>query len=176
MNMHQSSESKVIVIISATVEWNAITEIYPDAEKLVSPYGQWFSVDLDVSGEIMSVLFFQGGWGKISAAASTQYVIDRWSPLLLVNLGACGGFEGKIEKGTIILVERTIVYDIIEQMLDAEDAVEYYTTEVDLSWLVPPYPQEVNRTFLVSGDRDLMVEDIPELTAKFGAVAGDWES
>ena len=31
-------------------------------------------------------------------------------------------------------------------------------------------------TLLVSGDRDLRVEDIPHLKADFGAVAGDWES
>lgn len=49
-------------------------------------------------------MFFHGGWGKIAAVASAQYVIDRWSPELLVNLGTCGGFEGEITKGTIILV------------------------------------------------------------------------
>ncbi|MBI4639200.1 MAG: hypothetical protein HY731_00795 [Candidatus Tectomicrobia bacterium] len=40
-----------------------------------------------------------------------------------MNLGTCSGFEGRIEKGTIILVERTIVYDIIEQMLDFDESI-----------------------------------------------------
>ena len=83
---------------------------------------------------------------------------------------------GAIEKGTIVLAERTIVYDIIEQMLDADDAISHYTTDIDLSWLGAPYPQEVYRTLLVSGDRDLVVEEIPVLKAKYGAVVGDWES
>jgi adenosylhomocysteine nucleosidase len=45
-----------------------------------------------------------------------------------------------------------------------------------LSWLREPYPQSVRRTLLVSADRDLIVEDIPQLKAQYGAVAGDWES
>ncbi|RPI83169.1 MAG: hypothetical protein EHM41_16570 [Chloroflexi bacterium] len=45
--------------------------------------------------------------GKISAAASTQYIIDRWNPDLLINLGTCGGFEGCIERGAVVLVEKT---------------------------------------------------------------------
>ena len=36
------------------------------------------------------------------------------------NLGTCGGFEGEIERGTLLLVERTLVYDIFEQMGDCD--------------------------------------------------------
>ncbi|MBI4639259.1 MAG: 5'-methylthioadenosine/S-adenosylhomocysteine nucleosidase [Candidatus Tectomicrobia bacterium] len=174
--MSQLPEFKTIVIISANIEWQVLCGLFPDAKFQASPYGQWFSADLDIHERKEPVLFFQGGWGKISAAASTQYVIDRWSPQLLMNLGTCGGFEGRIEKGTIILVERTIVYDIIEQMLDFDESIAHYTTEIDLSWLGEPYPHEVYRTFLLSGDRDLVAKDIPDLKAKYGAVAGDWES
>ena len=85
---------------------------------------------------------FHGGWGKISAAATAQYVIDHFKPDLLINLGTCGGFEGRIETGTIILVERTLVYDIIEQMSDGAEAIEHYSSELDLTWLPVnlPYP------------------------------------
>jgi adenosylhomocysteine nucleosidase len=106
--------------------------------------------------EAKPYLFFQGGWGKIAAAAWTQYVIDRWRPKLLVNLGTCGGFEGRIERGEILLVEKTIVYDITEQMGDAQQAIDHYSTEIDLTWLGEPYPLAVQRSLLVSGDRDLM--------------------
>ena len=126
--------------------------------------------------ESLLYLFFQGGWGKIAAAASTQFVIDRWKPKLLINLGTCGGFDGQIERGEILLVEKTIVYDIIEQMGDAQQAIEHYTTEIDLSWLGEPFPLAVRRSLLVSGDRDLLSKDVPDLAARYGAVAGDWES
>jgi adenosylhomocysteine nucleosidase len=103
-------------------------------------------------------------------------VIDRWKPDLLVNLGTCGGFAGEVERGEILLVERTLVYDIIEQMGDYDEHIAHYTTEIDLGWLREPFPQVVRRSLLVSGDRDLLVEDVPLLKERFGAVAGDWES
>ncbi len=169
-------EGKIVVLISSNTEWRVIRTLFADAEPQPSPWGQWFVVDLDVDKRSETVLFFNGGWGKIAAAGSTQYVIDRWSPTLLINLGTCGGFEGEIEKGDIVLVERTVVYDLVEQMGDYEETINHYKTDIDLSWLGKQYPQDVRRTLIVSGDRDLMVEDIPRLKTEFGAVAGDWES
>jgi len=172
--MHELSVSrpiKIVVLISADAEWQAVRQIFPVGEINVSPFGEWFILD-DARG----VVAFQGGWGKISAAASTQYVIDRWKPELLINLGTCGGFEGKIERGTIILVERTIVYDIIEQMAEDLPFLEFYQTEIELSWLREPFPLPVVRSQMVSGDRDLVVDEIPTLIERYGAVAGDWES
>jgi adenosylhomocysteine nucleosidase len=167
---------RIVVIISANIEWQAIRSFFPAIEPQVSPLGQWFVVELDLGGRREPVIFFHGGWGKIAAAASAQYVLDRWAPALLVNLGTCGGFKGGIEKGEIILVERTIVYDIIEQMVDPQEAIAHYTTDIDLSWLGDDYPQAVRRTLIVTGDRDLVMDDIPRLKAEYGAVAGDWES
>ena len=169
-------EFPFVVVISANAEWRVVRDSFPDADLRPSPFGHWFVVDLDVGGQTEAVLFFHGGWGKIAAAASTQYAIDRWAPELLINLGTCGGFEGEIERGTVILVERTVVYDIVEQMSDPQAVIAHYTTDLDLAWLAEPYPQQVRRTLLVSGDRDLLVEEIPRLKAEFGAVAGDWES
>jgi adenosylhomocysteine nucleosidase len=166
------SSCKAAVLISANSEWRAVRRIFPEANYQQSPFGEWFVTELNHE----PVLFFQEGWGKIAAAASTQYVIDHWAPALLVNLGTCGGFEGEIEKDTIVLVERTIVYDIIEQMGDYDAHIAHYSTPIDLSWLAEPYPQPVRRTLLVSADRDLLADEIPQLKAKFGAVAGDWES
>jgi adenosylhomocysteine nucleosidase len=160
------------VLISANVEWRAIRTIFPDCRCEVSPYGEYF--ETEVGGR--PYRFFHGGWGKIAAAGSTQYVIDRWQPQLLINLGTCGGFEGEIERGAIVLVEKTIVYDIIEQMGDFDEHIAHYTTEIDLSWLAEPYPLPVQRGLLVSGDRDLVVEELPELKRRYLAAAGDWES
>jgi adenosylhomocysteine nucleosidase len=166
----------VVVIISANVEWSVVRQLYPQPESQSSPYGEWFIADLDVSGQAMPVLFFHGGWGKISAAASCQYVIDRWRPELLVNLGTCGGFTGTITQGTIIWVDRTIVYDIVEQMFDAEEAIGFYQTEIDLSWLGANYPHSVHRGVLLSADRDIIAGDVPMLRRRFDGVAADWES
>ncbi len=164
-----------VVLISANVEWRIVKRLVRPATVQHSPLGEWFIHPVGDDPQ-RRVIFFHGGWGKIAAAASTQLVVDLWRPSLLVNLGTCGGFAGAVEKGTILLVERTVVYDIYEQMADPDEHIQHYTTQIDLSWLAEPYPQPVLRTVLVSGDRDLRPEDIPYLRERFGAVAGDWES
>ncbi|MGE5139513.1 MAG: hypothetical protein ACM3JD_08640 [Rudaea sp.] len=167
---------RAIVLISADAEWAALQKLLVPSQNCPSPFGEWFTLNLPIAGRDEEVLFFHGGWGKISAAASTQYVIDRWSPSVLVNLGTCGGFDGFVERGSIVLVEKTIVYDIVEQMGDQAEHIAHYSTGIDLSWLATPYPQPVLRTLLVSGDRDLIAQEVQELAARYGAVAGDWES
>jgi adenosylhomocysteine nucleosidase len=163
---------KTVVIISANAEWRVMKELYPHLEMQNSPYGEFAEHTFDAQ----PVTLFHGGWGKISAAASTQYVIDHFQPELIVNLGTCGGFEGLIERGTIILVEKTIVYDIIEQMSDPDEAIEYYSAEMDMSFLPRILPAPVLRGLLVSADRDIVSTDIPALIKKYDAVAADWES
>jgi len=162
----------VVVILSAGGEWRVALDILSPEQLQHTPYGEWFRHTIDDR----PVIFMHGGWGKISAAASTQYAIDIWQPDLLINLGTCGGFAGAIERDTIVLVERTLVYDIIEQMSDADAAIDFYSTQLDLSWLKPPYPQPVLRARLVSADRDILAEDIPLLRERYDAVAADWES
>jgi adenosylhomocysteine nucleosidase len=167
----------VVVIISADIEWRAVRTLFPAGApgiicEGVTPLGEWF----ELAGAPGPLVCFHGGWGKIAAAASAQYVIEHWRPVLLVNLGTCGGFEGLIERGTIILATQTIVYDIIEQMGDFDAHIAHYTTDLDLSWLPQPDPPGVRRTRLVSGDRDLVSSEIAHLQARYAAVAGDWES
>lgn len=161
-----------VVTISANAEWQFVRGFYPAMPVQTSSLGEWFEMQL--SGQ--PVIFFHGGWGKIAAAASTQYILGRWNPDLLVNLGTCGGFAGAIDRGTVLLVERTLVYDIIEQMSDPQAAIRHYTVELDLSWLREPYPQAVQRSLLVSADRDICLPDIPMLIEQYSASAADWES
>ena len=163
---------KTVIIISANAEWHAVKELYPNLELQNSPYGEL----ADIIIENRPLTLFHGGWGKISAAATAQYVIDYLKPDLLINLGTCGGFAGRIETGSIILVERTVVYDIVEQMTDSNEAIEHYSTELNLSFLPQVLPFPVLRGLLVSADRDIIFEDIPSLIEKYSAVAADWES
>lgn len=166
---------KTVVLVSANSEWRAVKAILTPAEVTSTPLGETF--------DLGPVTYFHGGCGKISAAATTQYAIDHFQPDLLVNLGTCGGFAGRIERGTVILVTKTIVYDILEQMSDPDEAIAKYSTEIDLSWLpddgrrtMDHGPLSIVRGPLVSADRDLRPADIPMLVEKYQAVAADWES
>src|SRR5210317_1707016 len=135
----------VVVLVSADAEWRAVRGLVPVRSAVETPYGGCFRDDRPINGKELEVLFLHGGWGKIAAGASTQYAIDRWQPKLLVNLGTCGGFEGHIERGEIVLAEKTLVYDIYEQMGDPGSHIDHYTTHIDLSWLEKPYPSQVRR-------------------------------
>jgi adenosylhomocysteine nucleosidase len=164
----------VVVIISANAEWRAVEQILPHPVRLDSPLGHWFTAEL--GAEEIPCVFFHGGWGKIAAAASTQYVIQHCQPRLLVNLGTCGGFDGHVARGAIVLAERTVVYDIHEQMGEFDEHIAHYTTKLDLGWLGDELPADVVRAPIVSADRDLFAADIPRLHRDFGAVVADWES
>jgi adenosylhomocysteine nucleosidase len=174
--MTENFTPQAVVIISADGEWTVLKDLIQADPLYHSPFGEYFVMELPIAGRNEPVLFFSGGWGKVAAAASAQYVIQRWSPKILLNMGTCGGFESEIQKGTIILAEQTLVYDIINQIGSFESAIRKFTTDIDLTWLKKPYPQPVLRTLIVSGDRDIVVEDIPRLKADYGAVAADWES
>jgi adenosylhomocysteine nucleosidase len=186
----------IVVLISADAEWLAVKQILAPSKINLFPLGEYFDLKSItrhsslftrhsslVTRRPPPVTFFHGGWGKISAAATAQYVIDHFRPNLLINLGTCGGFEGCVARGTVILVEKTIVYDILEQMTDPDEAIAHYATEIDLSWLrfsnqlsVVSDQLAVIRGLLVSADRDILASDIPLLVEKYGAVAADWES
>lgn len=163
---------KIVVLISANDEWMIIKKIFPGVALQNSIFGEWFSV---VKGS-RELIYFHGGWGKISAAASAQFVIDHFNPGLIINPGTCGGFNTHIDVGKIILVEKTIVYDIFERMGDAESAIDFYSTTIDLSWAAFSLPQNVQRGVLLSADRDIIPHDVDGLISRFGAVAADWES
>ena len=166
----------VVVLVSADTEWRAVRQLLPDKTIQQTPYGECFRQDSMLNNEERKIIVMHGGWGKIAACASTQYAIDRWRPKLLVNLGTCGGFAEEIGRGEIVLADRTLVYDIYEQMGEPESHIDHYTTDIDLSWLEEPYPTTVRRGLLISGDRDLVPGEIIDLKRRFGAIAGDWES
>jgi adenosylhomocysteine nucleosidase len=166
-----------VILISAGAEWRAL---FPDlvarlpghSPVTTSPYGEWFKARVNDR----RVIFLHGGWGKVAAAASAEYAISRWQPERILNLGTCGGFAGLAEPGEILLAEETVIYDIIEQMGDPQEAIRHYSTRPRLEGLPEKLPFPLRRVRLISADRDILPAEIPALISKFGAVAADWES
>jgi adenosylhomocysteine nucleosidase len=167
---------RIVVLISADAEWRAVRALLPDASVSPTPFGEWFVREVESKGGQRPVVFFHGGWGKIAAAGSTQYAIDRWKPARLVNLGTCGGFAGATRKGDVVLAEKTVVYDIVELMGDSSEAIADYTTELGVGAISDDVPKDVLRGTLASADRDLAPLDPARLRKSYGAIAGDWES
>jgi adenosylhomocysteine nucleosidase len=170
----EKKESKIVVVISANTEWRVVKSMFSDEDFKATPWGEFFETQMKTQRGTGSVIFFHEGWGKVAAAGATQYAIDRWNPSVIINLGTCGGFEGSVDRFDILLIDRTVIYDIKEAMGDSKEAIMDYATELDLSWL--SVSDTIKKTVLVSADRDLVPEEIPALKAKYGAIAGDWET
>jgi adenosylhomocysteine nucleosidase len=172
-----AQKTKFAIIISANTEWKTVKKRYSQEKYILSPWGEYFFTVINNGNSKEKVLFFHEGWGKTAAAGGTQYVIDSFDPEIMINLGTCGGFEGKTEIFDIILADRTVIYDIKEAMGDSKEAISDYTTEIDISWLdTLNFPAKVTRSLLVSADRDLVTKEINDLENLYGAIAGDWES
>jgi adenosylhomocysteine nucleosidase len=163
------SDPHFAVLVSANAEWRAVKPLFATETIHTSPYGEYFFAD--VGGE--RVLFFQGGWGKVAAAGSTQYVIDCFHPARLINVGTCGGVEGRINRFDVVAPERVVIYDIAEAVGDWKEAIAQYST-----WLSLParLPVPAIKATMYSADRDLTAAGLRELDATHRPVVADWES
>ena len=164
--------TRFVVLISADGEWQAVLHHTLPSIQHPTPYGNWFSQNI----VHFSVIFMHAGWGKVSTAGACQFAIDAFQPQLMVNLGTCGGLEGLAELGEILCVSETAFYDIYESMADYAQAIEFYSSKADLSWLPEELTEHTRRARLVSADQDIQPRAYERLTQEFGAVAADWES
>jgi len=162
-------EPRVAVLISADAEWKVVTPLFPLAARRNSPYGEYFFARVGRE----EVLFFHGGWGKVAAAGSTQYVIDHFHPSRLINLGTCGGVEGRVQRFDVVAPDRVVIYDIAEAMGDSAEAIAEYSTSIPLP---SKLPVPVVRATLYSADRDLTSAGLKEIEPRYHPVAVDWES
>lgn len=164
-----AQEVPFAVLVSADMEWRAVKPLFAQAAVHQSPYGEYFFAS--VAGE--RVLLFQGGWGKVAAAGSTQYVIDHFKPARLINLGTCGGVEGRVKRFDVVAPEKVVIYDIAEAMGDSEEAIAHYTTTIALPAHIPV---PVLKATLYSADRDLTAQGLRDMERRSHPVAVDWES
>lgn len=167
-----AAAAPIVVMISANAEWKALATVLPAARQKDTPYGEWVVHRLGAT----DLVFFHGGYGKVSAAGSTQYAIDRWRPALIVNLGTCGGFGPTRKAGDVVLANQTVIYDIYEQMGDADEAIADHAVKLDTSAWPARLRDRVAIEPIVSGDRDLFPADLDKLATKYHASVGDWES
>ena len=166
--MAQPDHLKFAVLLSANAEWAAVKSAFGGLAIEHSPYGEYFFQGIGDE----RVLFFHGGLGKVAAAASTQYVIDHFRPARLINIGTCGGVEGRIGRFDVVVPDKLVIYDIYNAIGDDPDE-GYYVTALDLP---AHFPTPAIRTTLYSADRDLTPATLREIEDRYHPVAVDWES
>jgi adenosylhomocysteine nucleosidase len=167
---------KISCVISAGSEWRAVKSLLsiPSNEVQLTPFGEYFLYQHKYFG--IEVKFFHQGYGKVAAASATQYVIDNHQPNLIINLGTCGGFSGRTVQGELFLVEKTIIYDVLDSMGFQYESIKNYTTSLDLSKYPLKCLSRMRKVLMLTADRDIVPEQVPSLIKNFDGVVGDWES
>ncbi|GAB4434896.1 MAG: hypothetical protein Kow002_21630 [Anaerolineales bacterium] len=160
-----------LVLVSATTEWTAVKETLQPKTLSDTPYGESF--DLTLGNYPVTLL--HTGWGKTASAGAMQYALNTLNPDITINLGTCGGIKESTSIGETILVERTLIYDVLDLMGATSTAIEHYASTLNLNLLPQPYPHPVRRGTLASADSDLLPKKIPFIKS-LGAIAADWES
>jgi len=166
---------KIVILVCSDFEWVVVRKRFKNEDLNHSPYGNWF-LHPDKQTNKNEVIWFKSGWGKIGSAGSTQYVIDKWKPDLIINIGSCGGFRGKIDLYQLVLIKKTVVYDMIDFIGTKGTSIKFYKTDINLSWLKDKSILKLPKKVIVTGDQDLNPDRLPELYEKYKAVVGDWES
>ncbi|MEI9976649.1 MAG: hypothetical protein WDO73_34095 [Ignavibacteriota bacterium] len=110
---------------------------------------------------------------KVAAAGATQYVIDHFHPARLINLGTCGGVEGRVQRFDVVAVEKVVIYDIAEAMGDSKAAIAEYSTSLPLPARLPA---PVVKATMYSADRDLTSTGLREIDGLYHPAVVDWES
>ena len=158
---------KFAVLVSANAEWVAVKSAFPAPSVERSPYGEYF---FNHAGE-ERVLFFHGGFAKVAAAASTQYVIDHFRPPYFINIGTCGGVAGRIGRFDVVVPDKLVIYDIYNAIGDDPDE-GYYVTDLDLP---AHFPTPAIRDLIFRRPRP-DTGHAPRHRSRYHPTAVDWES
>lgn len=135
------------------------------------PLGEYFNQEI----ENCKCLFYHSGPTKTRAAAACQYAIDQWKPDTIIVLGTCGGVSKNLEIFDIIMANKTVQYDCLDFMGEAEHTF-YNITELDNSWIdTSNIPEKITTGIIGTADKDLNYE-AAMLLRKEKLLAVDWES
>jgi adenosylhomocysteine nucleosidase len=93
------------------------------------------------------------GIGKVSAALTTQLLIDKFNPDYIFNFGTCGGMTKDVQALNYYIVDKCCQYDF--DLTKLEDVPLGYIQEYDTVFF-PTYSDNVNllpKATLASADR-----------------------
>ena len=123
-------------------------------------------------------LLVRGGMGKISAAMSTQFLIDNFQPQLIVNLGVAGSLNSELKPGSVLVADSCQEWDFDLSALYLQ-ALAPNLPKLNIS-LSPILSVLVSRVFtgrIITGDTFVADKKRRSVLAKkFSAVAVDMES
>ena len=156
------------ISVAANKEWNYVKECYKDSIKELSEYiyGEYFETTFNGK----PVLVYKCGARKSNASASTQYIIDQFSPEKIILIGTAAGINKQYSLLDILVPDTAIQGDcsFIEKGEPFEDR---FITRIDLS----EYDVTASST-IASFDKPLIFRADCELMGKYKVDIRDMES
>ena len=156
------------ISVAANKEWNCVREYFKGSVSGLSEYiyGEYFETMLNGK----SVLIYKCGARKSNASASTQYIIDKFSPEKIILIGTAAGINRKYSLLDILVPDTAIQGDcnFLEKGQSFEDR---FITRIDLS----EYDVPASST-IASFDKPLIFRADCELMEKYKVDIRDMES
>ena len=57
------------------------------------------------------IILSKSGVGKVNASTTTQFIIDRYKPNYIINIGVAGGVSSDLKAGDIVIAEKMLQHD-----------------------------------------------------------------
>lgn len=58
-----------------------------------------------------NIVLIKSGVGKVAASTSTQFIIDNYKPLYIINIGIAGSLSPSIKTGDIVIADKLVQHD-----------------------------------------------------------------
>lgn len=180
--------NKIAIIGAMDCEINKIKDmlenpITEEAKNLTIITGKLFGHDVIVA---------KSGVGKVNAALNTQYIIDNYSPEMIINTGVAGGIAENLSIGDIVIGENLVQHDFDATALGyakgymcngiSPDKPTVYHSDKDLVLKAEKLLKENIKTShihtgrIATGDMFIgTVEKKKEILETFGATAAEME-
>lgn len=133
------------------------------------------------------IVLSKSGIGKVASATTTQFIIDKYKPKYIINIGIAGGLSPDLNAGTTIIAEKMIQHDFditafgctkgyMNTGIEPDKPTIYYSDKTLINKFTKKYKSLKTGT-IASGD--IFITDIKlkhNIRKEFNADAIDMES
>ena len=118
------------IICALSIEVEELTKLLKNKEEKTIAKMKYISGDINGKKVVMT----ECGIGKVNAAMSTQVMIDKYSPDVIINSGIAGSISRQLKIGDIVISKDCVQHDFDgTQMGDPKGLIQYNDeTRIDI--------------------------------------------
>ncbi len=132
------------------------------------------------------IILSKSGVGKVAAATTTQYIIDKYKPMYIINIGIAGSLSPNLKAGDTIIAEKMVQHDFdvtafgnpkgyIDNGIEPNKPTFFYSDKT----LINKFSKNNPIKLITVATGDIFVTDTKlkqNIKKEFGAKAVDMES